>query len=258
MFRDFTALIAAGAVGLGTLLVPAVSSAEEWTLWRGTTDSLLEWRWRRSSFGKNMSGVCEVQIRAREDGEFNFRFEVTYQPEGLGDTSGGRRPGQAQGVRRDGRYGGDTIGGCRGVSAVKVSSLSHGTLRAAPSRPASPASRTSSSRPSITGIAFEPHCIELLKQESEQLQLAGATKTLLAWSPLLRMAGERVPEAAFHVAESHWEELARAIAGVDKFVLYRLATAARIHANSGHHFGNPKAKAFWNAMADFYGAQANQ
>ena len=114
-------------------------------------------------------------------------------------------------------------------------------------------------RPSISDIQLEPGCIELLKSESERLELAGATKKLLAWSPLITLVGENnAVHAAFFIHNTDWEQLAESLKAVDKLVLYRLATDARMHANSGAHVGNPKAKEFWNAMANFYASQAER
>ena len=113
------------------------------------------------------------------------------------------------------------------------------------------------SRPTISGVQLEPGCVALLKAESDKLELAGMAKKLLAWAPLITLAGEsKVPHAALFINNTDWTELAESFEAVNKVVLYSLATDARVHANSDAHFGNAKAKQFWNAMADFYASLA--
>ncbi len=113
------------------------------------------------------------------------------------------------------------------------------------------------SRPNIRGLQMEQGCIELLNKESELLELAGATKKLLAWTPLITLAGEsNAIHAALFINNTDWNELAESFRAVNNIVLFNLATDARRHANSDAHFGNPKAKQFWNAMADFYASLA--
>jgi hypothetical protein len=98
---------------------------------------------------------------------------------------------------------------------------------------------------------------DLLKTESEKLRLAGATKNILAWSPLTELTGENnAVHAAFSIQQTNWEELAKSFSAVDKTVFYSLATDARFFANSDATWGNPQLKKFWNAMADFYASQA--
>jgi hypothetical protein len=117
--------------------------------------------------------------------------------------------------------------------------------------------RAGFSKPSITGIRLDKASIDLLKAESEKLRLAGATKNILAWSPLIELVGENnAVHAAFSISQTNWEELAKSFSAVDKTVFYSLATDARTFANSDATWGNPQAKQFWNAMADFYAAQA--
>ncbi len=123
------------------------------------------------------------------------------------------------------------------------------------SYPGSPSRKT---RPDITGIRLDKPSLDLLKHESEKLRLAGYTKDLLAWSPLIGLIGENsAPHAAVSILQSNWEELANSFSAVDKTVFYSLATDARIFANSDATFGNHQLKQFWNAMADFYAAQAD-
>jgi hypothetical protein len=113
------------------------------------------------------------------------------------------------------------------------------------------------SQPSINGVRLDKASIDLLKAEAEKLRLAGATKNILAWSPLLELIGENNEvHAAFSISQTNWEELAKSFSTVNKTVFYSLATDARNFANSDATWGNPQAKQFWNAMADFYAAQA--
>jgi hypothetical protein len=44
--------------------------------------------------------------------------------------------------------------------------------------------------PTIIDIELDPGSIRLLKAQSEKLELAGATKKLLAWSSLIGLIGE--------------------------------------------------------------------
>jgi len=113
------------------------------------------------------------------------------------------------------------------------------------------------SRPNITGVRLDKASIDLLKTESEKLRVAGATKNILAWSPLIELIGENNEvHAAFSISQTNWEELAKSFSAVDKTIFYSLATDARNFANSGATWGNPQLKQFWNAMADFYASQA--
>jgi hypothetical protein len=113
------------------------------------------------------------------------------------------------------------------------------------------------SRPNISGIQLNQQSLDRLKTESEQLRLAGATKELLAWSPLIELTGENnAVHAAFSIQQTNWEELAKSFSAVDATLFYSLATDARNFANSDATWGNPKLKQFWNAMADFYASEA--
>jgi hypothetical protein len=115
------------------------------------------------------------------------------------------------------------------------------------------------SRPTITGIQLDRGSIQLLKSESDKLELAGYGKKLLAWSPLLLLAGENQPlHIDLSIYETSWAELGESFSKVDNLVLTSLAQEARNHANSDELLGNPKAKQFWSAMADFYRSQAER
>jgi hypothetical protein len=145
-----------------------------------------------------------------------------------------------------------------GFKVLKITSLEPGARGTAPVSAGSNSKREFS-RPRITGVQLDRGCLDLLKAESEKLQLAGMTKRLMAWTPLITLAGEsNAVHAAMFIEHTNWIELAESFSAVNKLVLYSLATDARKHANSGEHFGNPKAKEFWNAMADFYQSQAER
>jgi hypothetical protein len=101
--------------------------------------------------------------------------------------------------------------------------------------------------------------IALLKSESEKLGLAGTTKALLAWSPLIVLAGEREPlHIVLSVHETGWPELGEAIGKVDKLVLISLAQSARNYANTERELGRGKLYQFWSAMADFYYSEVRE
>ena len=120
-----------------------------------------------------------------------------------------------------------------------------------------PGARQTFARPAITGVELDAHSIQLLKSASEKLELAGTGKKLLAWSPLLTLAGEsNAVHAAVSISQTNWVELGESFSKIDTLVYYSLATEARTYANSDELIGNPKLKQFWNAMADFYQSQA--
>lgn len=55
-------------------------------------------------------------------------------------------------------------------------------------------------KPDIRDVAPKAWCVELLKAQADKLDLAGATKKLLAWSPLINLAGENsAPCTAFSI-----------------------------------------------------------
>ena len=66
-------------------------SAESWSSWQTVSDRLIEARWKHTSFGRSMSGVCEFQFRATEEGTFNFRWDVTYVGDSNGSATAGNR-----------------------------------------------------------------------------------------------------------------------------------------------------------------------
>jgi hypothetical protein len=110
------------------------------------------------------------------------------------------------------------------------------------------------SRPGLKGVVLEDCCVKLLKLQSAKLEAVGATKKLLAWSPLMLLAGETsAPHAAFSIATTNWDDLAKGITAVDALVFTILATEALVHSHSDH--GSPTAKVFWKTMSDFYSSR---
>jgi hypothetical protein len=68
---------------------------------------------------------------------------------------------------------------------------------------------SSLSRPTIRNVQLDDECVKLLRRQSARLEGAGAAKQLLAWSPLIMLAGETsAPHAAFTILTTNWEELA--------------------------------------------------
>jgi hypothetical protein len=116
----------------------------------------------------------------------------------------------------------------------------------------------SSSRPNITAVRLNQASIDKLKSHAKQLHDAGVLNDLLAWSPLAGLVlDSNVPEVAIDIYQSNWEWLAKSFSSVGSAVFNTLANDARLTANDDRYtFGNPQAKQFWNAMADFYASQA--
>jgi len=112
-------------------------------------------------------------------------------------------------------------------------------------------------RPELKGVVFEKCCLDLLKEQDAKLKAAGWTKTILAWSPLLTLAGESNPlHAAYFIKATDWDELAHSITAVNKLALTTLATEALLHSQQDHT--STTAKPFWAAMSKFYIHQANE
>jgi hypothetical protein len=113
--------------------------------------------------------------------------------------------------------------------------------------------------PTITNIELDAGSVRLLKAQSERLELAGAAKKLVAWSPLIGLVGEsNAPHVLVSIYQTSWTELGDSFSGINKIVYYSLATESRNYANSDSVWGNAKAKQFWNAMADFYASQGDR
>jgi hypothetical protein len=120
-----------------------------------------------------------------------------------------------------------------------------------------PAEAQRFSRPNITGVQLDQASIDELKHESEILQGKGLVKGLLAWSPLILLAGEsNAVHAAFSISQTDWEGLARTTSAIDKITFHSLENQARDFAEfSSSTSRNPQLKKFWTAMADFYASQ---
>jgi hypothetical protein len=227
------------------------AQAADWSGWRGTNDDRIQYRIRVLTFGALITPNCEIEFRARAEGKsLAFKYDIAYEHVGMYLPGAGRRPGSAAEIRdEDGDRGGESISACKDVNAIAVTAIVE--RRDATSTRAIP--------PSLSGVRLEPQCLQLLSAEADKLAAAGAATKLLAWSPLLVLAGEsNAVHTVFTISQTDWVELANSFSRVNKVVFTSLATDARIHANSDHHFGNPTAKAFWNALADFYAAQADR
>jgi hypothetical protein len=236
----------------------AAQKYTEWTGWQGTNDSLVQWRSRIQNWGRNISSSCDVEFRVTVDGTLTFKYSLGYQP-WAGSNPGGPRSGTAYSVRKDRDHGSAFIDGCRQVTSVTVSNVVSITGGSRPPTTNATGKKREFSRPSIAGVQLDQRCVDLLKAESDALQAAGMTKKLLAWSPLITLAGEsNAMHAALFINNTSWTEIAESFSKINKLALYPLATEARKHANSDDHIGNQKAREFWNAMADFYEWQAEQ
>jgi hypothetical protein len=203
-----------------------------------------------------MAPLCEVEVRVTVDGTLTFRYSMSFQP-WSGSTTGGLRSATAYSVKKDRDYGSASIDGCRKVTGIAVSKVVSISGGGTPSSTRATAHKFS--RPSLVNVQLEPHCLDLLRAESDSLQRAGAVRTLLAWSPLSAVLGESsAVHAAVMIGQTEWAELAESLSTVNKLRFIVLAQDARVHARSGYHYNNPSARAFWNAMADFYAAQAQE
>lgn len=224
------------------------AAADDWSGWRPTNDDRIQYHVRLRTFGA-LTPVCEFEFRAKVDrASFDFRYEVAYEHVGMMFPGAGKRSGYAAAIRdADQHRGGDSISGCKDLNSIAVTSIVER---------GDPASRVFA-RPSIAGVQLEPGCVKLLELESDRLAAAGAAKKLLAWSPLVLLAGEsNAVHVAITITQTDWTELGASLGRVNKLALSTLALDAKVHAESGEHNNNPKAKAFWNAMADFYTAHA--
>lgn len=109
-------------------------------------------------------------------------------------------------------------------------------------------------KPEIRNVVLEDDCLALLRSFDARLDAAGATQRLLAWSPLMLLAGETsAPHAAFSILTTNWDDLARAIPNVGTLALTGLATDALVHSSA--HENNPTLKQFWRTLSDFYAYQ---
>ena len=257
-------LILASVAGLA-----AAQKYTEWTGWRMTDDPLIQWRTRTQDWGKNMSPVCEFEIRVGGEAATNFRWDVIFQPEGEG-TNGNHRADTAYGVTRDQDFSA-TIGGCRVVNDVRVTRVVRRT--AAPSSPTrqlpasdsegrsarqgtEPTRRTERSIPDVihfpgprkpyrgpqlNAVRMDSHSLRSIRSASDRLQ-----KALLDWRPVRVWAYGGAPT----ISQRDWDALARITARADKGTLRNLSADAARNAN--RYGSDDKLRRFWRSMADFY------
>jgi len=251
------------AAVLLSVLFTAVTASAEWSRWMGTNRPGVVMRDQQDSACGNRGKYYWYQLKNTSVGRMTFVSVMTY-------TDGDGRPAKEENNEsldpgRESQKG--YI--CAIVGSARL------TIQDEPSRrtPSSTSSSSGSSaaaksegtyqplfgsriqRPAVHNVQLDEECLKLLRVQSARLEAAGAAKSLLAWSPLIKLAGETNPvHAAFSIATGDWEEIARSFRSVDKIVFSNLATEARIHAGS-HIIGNRAAKDFWEAIADFYGSQ---
>jgi len=233
-----------------SLTQPAPAADADWSAWR-TVENNISMRVKVGAF-KYEGGDLQHSYQFRNDNDkaASFQYELHF-------TAGGKAGKETGTLKLEPNAMSNTSGAwvicdpAAGFSALIASiRFEGGNVTGASPR---------FSRPTITGIQLDRGSIQLLNSESVKLELAGYGKTLMAWSPLLVLAGENQPlHIVLSVATTSWEELGQSFSEVDKLVLTSLAQDARNHANSDELYGNPKAKQFWNAMADFYRSQAER
>ena len=228
-----------------------------WGTWQPLNDSLdIRFKMTKFDFGHGQHEIY-WQVRSRYPYKVRVDYLLSLDTDAkVKDVSETDTLNPGQGSSTAGSW---TIGrSVTGFKVLKVTSLDGGG-RAVGSVSGNSGSKHTFNRPSISGIQLEPGCLALLKSESEKLELAGATKKLLAWTPLITLAGEsNAMHAAIFIKNTDWNELAESFGVVNKSVFISLAQAALLHANNPEHYGDPKGREFWKAMADFYAAQADR
>jgi hypothetical protein len=215
--------------------------------WFGTNNTDVRYQWRSETYGKGIPSDCPMRFQYSGPAErFKGHVIVQYVPSGTH-----ANPGEGKfdiDILRGVPKGGYAALNCNYINSVKVTSGN--TIATASKR---------FNRPTITGVELDRGSIDLLKSESEKLKLAGAAKGLLAWSPLIALAGEREPlHIVLSVYENSWTELGEAIGKADKLAFISLAISARNYANTERELGKAKLYQFWSAMADFYYFEAQQ
>jgi hypothetical protein len=245
-------------VGLVTLLcIPAIVFAQAgWGNWQPINEMLdIRFKTTPLDFGHGQHEI-HWQVRSRYLYKVSVDYLVSFDTDDKvkqASETDTLNPGQVSSAAGSWSIGRSVTG----FKVLKVRSLDGGHA-------GGPISRNSGgkppfTRPTLSGVQLEPGCIALLKAESAKLEAAGAAKKLLTWSPLITAVGEsNAIHAAVFIGITDWDALAESFETVNKTVFYSLAEDARVHANSGAHFGDPKVKAFWNAMADFYAWEAER
>jgi hypothetical protein len=103
-------------------------------------------------------------------------------------------------------------------------------------------------------LTLHKDCIDTLKDHDYRLRAAGATKRLLAWTPLLVITGEdNFIHLSWTVATMPWVELANSFSTVNQLVFSTLATDALNH--SRRHEDEPELQAFWRALSRTYASR---
>ena len=273
-------VIAVGSVFISTA-AEAAQKYSEWTGWRMTDDPLIQWRARTQDWGKNMSPVCEFEIRIDGNAATNFRYDVIFRPEGEG-TNGSHRAGMAYGVTRDKDFS-DTISGCREVSDIRPTRVQRRTV-APPDAPAptpsdagtdgprrntgSPTPRDGSSPaarqsipdvihfpgrrkpyrgPQLNAVRLDSQSLRSIRSASDRLQ-----KALLDWRPVRAWAYGR----ATTISQQDWDALSRITARADRATLRALSAEASRHAD--RYRSTDTLRQFWRSMADLYRYQATR
>jgi hypothetical protein len=236
------------AVGFNLLPLTLLAQKQgEYSGWFGTNNDDVQYQWRAQSYGVGISPDCPMRLRYSGEGDrLSAQVIVHYAPSG------------ANAKANDGKFyidiaKGAVTGGYATLNCNYINSVDLTNVRVMG------AARQIISRPKITGLELDRGSIELLKSESEKLKLAGAAKGLLAWSPLIVLAGESQPlHIDLSIYETSWVELGESFSRVDKFTFTALAQDARYYANKPELASNLKLRQFWNAMADFYYSQSQR
>jgi hypothetical protein len=111
--------------------------------------------------------------------------------------------------------------------------------------------------PSLNNVVLSSRSISLLKSQQKDLRDSGYTQSLLAWSPLITLAGESTAGgAAISVASTDWQSLVEGMHAVNRLTLLKLAQESTNEAYA--NYSNPKARAFWQEMYQFYMDEVNK
>jgi hypothetical protein len=222
-------------------------AAAEYSSWYGTNIDEIQYQWRSQTYGAGIPSDCPMRFQYLGSAEkVSVQVVVNYAASG-----GHARPSDGKfriEITRGTPAGGYATLNCNYISSVEISNVkmnSGGVQKF--------------NRPTITDVELDQGSIKLLKAESEKLKLAGATKSLTAWSPLILLAGENQPlHIVLSLYETSWEEIGDSFPKVDKLTFVSLAQDARYYANRPELSSRPKLQKFWTAMADFYYSQAQQ
>ena len=268
------------ALCIALCIAPELAAAQkytDWSVWRMTNDPLVQWRSRIQDWGKNMSPVCEVEFRIDGEGAANFRYDLTFQAEGLGSSTTGHRAGTAYGVTRDKDHGGELISGCRQVNDALVTRVvrRNGNPNVASRQPPVPGIQPRSTPPSdrrspegaspqqspdhirfpgprkpyqgpaLTQLRLDSRSLEWVRTDSDRLG-----KRLLEWRPIQVWAQGR----AVSIGQSDWDALDRSLQKADRDTLRELAKQATSHAE--RYPSESTVRRFWEAMAESYRHQS--